>query len=465
MITLTLYKNKSIGVFGLGKAGLATLDALIAGGAQVYAWDDSADSCAAAKVRFGDAVNIIDFKQWEWKNLAYLVVAPGVPLTHPAPHPVVAMAKQNTVQIIGDIELLFQAQPDATYIGITGTNGKSTTTSLIGHVLKQAGCNVEVGGNLGTAALSLKPLGKGGIYVLELSSYMLDLVHTTRFQVAAFLNITPDHLDRHGDMEGYIAAKMHIFDRQLESDAAVIALDDAYTESIARTLIARNNVRVIPVSAQQAVQKGIYAKDATLMDTTRAAFAPIDIANVQSLVGSHNWQNACVALAVCMQMGLSRDVIASGLASFGGLAHRMELVATIDGIRFINDSKATNADATANALAPFDPVYWIVGGKPKEGGIEALGKFFPKIRHAFLIGAATDEFATTLQGQVTYSKCGDLKTAFDAASKLAFKEKLPNAVVLLSPACASFDQWKSFEQRGDAFRSMAEGLMEMRRAV
>ncbi len=447
MITVTQYKNQNVGVFGLGKAGEATIASLLAGGAQVFAWDDKpVDTGKWA------GITVASFNEWP-SDIKTLVLSPGVPLTHPAPHAVVQWAKKNNVPVIGDIELLFGACPQAKYVAITGTNGKSTTTTLIGHILKSAGLTVEVGGNLGTAALSLEPLGADGIYVLELSSYQLDLLKTTRFNVAAFLNVTPDHLDRHGDMAGYIKAKMYIFDRQTGDDVAVVAVDDSYTQGIAREW--KGAAKLLPVSAQEELDVGVYVFNGYINEIAHKGDEPAEtnyrVSTIETLTGRHNWQNAAVAFAVTRACGVAAQVIYTAMQSFSGLRHRLQLVTTIGNVRFINDSKATNADATANALAPYSSIYWIAGGKPKAGGISSLGAYFPHVLYAFLIGEAESEFAATLDGKVKYTRCGTLDEAVKQAASMAFSEGKGDAVVLLSPACASFDQFKSFEQRGDVF--------------
>ena len=473
MIVVSEYRGQCVGVFGLGKAGSATVASLVAGGAKVFAWDDSfspsplmgegagggdvashSSPLSNPPTQGGMGFERIHYSQWPWHELKVLVLAPGVPLTHPAPHAVVAMAHQHSVPILGDIELLYRAQPQARYVAITGTNGKSTTTALIGHILNEAGLRVQVGGNIGTAALTLEPLGEGGIYVLETSSYQLDLVRTTRFNVAVFLNITPDHLDRHGTMENYVAAKCHIFARQQPGDVAVIAVDDEWTRKIALSLQSpvSSVASLTEVSGYQPLQRGIFAEQGTLIDATGdRRLETGNLTSISSLTGRHNWQNAAAAYAACRACGVAPDVIFAAMKTFPGLKHRLQLVAEIGGVRFINDSKATNADATSNALAPYDTIYWILGGKPKEGGIVSLSEYFPKIRHAFLIGQAAEEFARTLEGRVPYTHCGTLEAATKMAAAMAWQEKKSQAVVLLSPACASFDQWQSFEQRGDAF--------------
>lgn len=457
MIISSQYEGRKIAVFGLGKAGEAAIASLLAGGAHIYAWDDHEASCQRAASQYGGRIHIQPVREWPWEEIRALVLSPGVPLTHPKPHMVVELAKEHECPVMGDIELLYQACPAARYIGITGTNGKSTTTTLVGHILQAAGLRAEVGGNLGTAALALKSLGKGGLYVIEASSYQLDLLHTVRFNIAAFMNMTPDHLDRHGDMQGYLAAKMHIFERQTKDDTAVVAVDDEYTRQVAAELKKGARQKLVEVSAGQVMPQGIHVEDGVLHDGKYA----FDLNPIVTLTGRHNWQNAAVAYAVARACGVMPATIYEAMKSFTGLRHRLQLVATIQGVRFINDSKATNADATSNALAPYDTIYWIAGGKAKEGGIDSLSRFFPRIAHAFLIGAAEADFAVTLsKHDVPFTRCGTLANAVQMAAQKAFADRKTGAVVLLSPACASFDQWKHFEERGDAFCTMVQALAE-----
>ncbi len=455
MITVHAYQGKKVGVFGLGKAGDAAIASLVAGGAEVFAADDSEGNAARTAEKF-PGITVAPFAQWPWGKLAALVLSPGVPLTHPQPHEVVVAANGHGCPVLGDIELLYLSCPKAKFVGITGTNGKSTTTTLVGHILKEAGLTVEVGGNLGTAALALAPLGKEGIYVLELSSYQLDLLHSARFHIGAFLNITPDHLDRHGDMKGYVEAKMHLFDRQEKQDVAIIAVDDGYTHDVANRLHGGEAQQVVRVSSQKVLQEGVYVQDGVLHDVAnKRAF---DLKPIATLTGAHNWQNAALAYAIAHACGVRAEAIYEAMKSFQGLRHRLQLAATVDGVRFINDSKATNADAASHALAPYTAIYWIAGGKAKAGGIESLEHYFPKVAHAFLIGAAEEDFARTLDSKVAYSRCGTLHEAVKQAAAMAFAQGREGAVVLLSPACASFDQWKSFEERGDAFCAQAEAI-------
>jgi UDP-N-acetylmuramoylalanine--D-glutamate ligase len=346
-----------------------------------------------------------------------------------------------------------EAQDRPRFFGITGTNGKSTTTALIGHVLARAGRKVEVGGNLGRPVLDFAGLGKDGIYVLEMSSYQLELIEQGRFDVAVLLNITPDHLDRHGGMAGYVAAKKRIFLNQANSDAAVIGIDSEPTRDIAAELIAQGH-RVIPIAVGSRAEWGVWADNGVLVDEIDGNGFTLDLKPILTLPGAHNWQNACAAFAACRALGLDAEEIAAGIRSYPGLAHRQERVAVIGGIPYINDSKATNADATEKALGSYDTIYWIAGGRAKEGGIESLKPLFGRVVHAFLIGEASDEFARTLQGKVPFSKEGDLAQAVRAAHAMAQREQRQGAVVLLSPACASWDQWASFEARGDGFRAL-----------
>ena len=456
MIEVTAFRDERVAVLGLARSGFAAAEALQKGGARVLAWDDAAARREAAAAA---GVPIVDLAARDLAGVKALVLSPGIPHTYPKPHPVAARARAAGAQIIGDIELLALSCPAARYVGITGTNGKSTTTSLVGHILEQAGRKVAMGGNLGTPALSLAPLGAGGVYVLEMSSYQLELTETLTFEVAVLLNITPDHLDRHGGMAGYVAAKRRIFLGPRKRQAAVIGIDDASSRAILAELAASGAQTVIPISAETRAPGGIYAENGWLVDDmTGAAARVLDLRRAASLPGQHNWQNAAAAYAAARALGVEAGQIGAAIASFPGLAHRQELVATIGSVRYVNDSKATNAEATAKALACYDDVYWIAGGLAKESGIASLAPFFARIRHAFLIGKASEEFAATLAGRVPFSRCGELAKAVAAARDAACAEGCRGAVVLLSPACASFDQFANFEERGDVFRRLVAAL-------
>ena len=457
MIDLAPLQNSRFAVLGLARSGLATARALQSAGIEHLAWDDNADKRRAAQEA---GLPVGDPLQADWSALDALVISPGIPHTWPTPHPVATRARQARKPIIGDIELLARAVAQdgrgARFVGITGTNGKSTTTALIGHMLRQAGRTVEVGGNLGQPVLDFAMLGEDGIYVLEMSSYQLELVERLRFDVAVLLNITPDHLDRHGGMAGYVAAKRRLFINQRTDDTAIVGIDTAPTRAVADELANGGCSNLVRIAVGHRVEDGVYALDGVLHDA-RDGFA-LDLRPILTLPGAHNWQNACAAYAACRALGLAREELAEGLRSYPGLAHRQERVAELGGVVYVNDSKATNADATEKALSSYETIYWIAGGRAKEGGIEALRGLFPRVAHAFLIGEAADAFAATLDGSVAYTRCGTMAAALQAAHAMAQREKRPHAVVLLSPACASFDQWPSFEARGDAFRRQAQDL-------
>ncbi|HXO01106.1 MAG TPA: UDP-N-acetylmuramoyl-L-alanine--D-glutamate ligase [Stellaceae bacterium] len=455
MIAVPGFAGRRVAVLGLARSGRAAAQALIAGGAAVLAWDDSEKTRAA----LAGEIALADPAYIAWNEIAALVLSPGIPHNFPKPHPAVTSARAVGVPIIGDIELLGRAQPAARRIGITGTNGKSTTTALIGHILATAGKTVEVGGNLGPPALGLKPLGTGGTYVLEMSSFQLELLDTLAFDIAVLLNITPDHLDRHGDMAGYVAAKNRIFAGQADGASAIVGIDDTICRDLAAALRRDGKVRVVPISVNEAAMGGVYVEDGRLVDALDGVPERVfDLAEAPRLPGTHNAQNAAAAYAVARQVGLSAQAAIAGIRTFPGLAHRQELVDTIDGVRYINDSKATNADATEKALACYEAIYWIAGGLPKAGGITSLTPYFKRLRHTFLIGNATGEFAATLDGKVPYTRCGDLASAVAAASDRARSAHVPGAIVLLSPACASYDQFPNFEVRGDTFRDLVRNL-------
>ncbi|MFP5469129.1 MAG: UDP-N-acetylmuramoyl-L-alanine--D-glutamate ligase [Alphaproteobacteria bacterium] len=460
MIAARAFRGKKTAVFGLARTGISAARALLQGGAEVVAWDDAQAKRNDATAVLGAKVVLADLATMDWTKISVLVLSPGVPLHFPALHPVVRAARDAGCEVIGDVELFFRARranfPETKLVLVTGTNGKSTTTALIGHLVREAGLAVQVGGNIGTAALDLEQLGPNGVYVLEMSSYQLDLTGPTGADVAVWLNITPDHIDRHGSLSGYVAAKRRIFDGLAQNGVAVVGTDDVHGLDMCDALRA-SGVQVNPVSVAHApVKPGVYVQDGVLYDALSGeAQKVMDLCALTRLPGAHNWQNAAAAYAAALALGISRARIVGGLESFAGLAHRMEEVGRVKGVRFINDSKATNADATARALACYDGVYVILGGVPKEGGIDSLAQFFPRIRKAYLIGQAADAFAGTLEGRAPYQKCGDLANAVSAAARDADQED--EAVVLLSPACASFDQFENFEARGEMFRKLVSG--------
>ena len=429
----TLFSGKRFAVVGLGKNGLPAAHALRAMGADIVAWDDNAASrSAAAELDVRDpADGPFDFDA--------LVLSPGIPHRLPKPHPAAQRAIEAGVPILSDTELLFQAVraagSRARFAGITGTNGKSTTTALLAHILESAGLTVAAGANLGPAALSLPLLPHDGVYVLEMSSYMLERLATLRFNTAAMLNLSADHIDRHGDMAGYALAKRAIFDRQQAEDLAVLGVDDAGSRAMANWLEARPACVV------------------------RVSGSTLPLADGPALPGAHNRQNANAATALARFFGVTDDLIAAALLSYPGLPHRQQRIVSIDGVSFVNDSKATNADATERALVCYDRLVWIAGGMAKEGGIEPLVPLFPRIARALLIGRDAEQFAATLsRHNVPLDMVGTLEAAVPAAFAAAKATDSP--VVLLSPACASWDQFTGYDQRGDRFGELARGLAD-----
>jgi len=455
VIVATGFKGKTVAVLGLARSGISAALSLIAGGARVVGWDEQAGSRDAA-VRAG--IPVSDLQDANWSSIAALVLSPGVPLTHPVPHPLVVRAREARSEIIGDVELFFRAirgdtdGPAPRIICITGTNGKSTTTALIGHMLSRMGFQAETGGNIGKPVLELTPPGPRSAYVLELSSFQLDLTPSVSPDVAVMINVTPDHLDRHGTMENYAAIKASIFRNMGRTGTAVIGVDDPYSSEICTKLSARGDVAVVPVSVGKVLGRGIFVLDGKLFDASGTTSREVmDLRELPNMPGTHNWQNAAMAYAAVRPLVKDPREIAGVLPSFPGLAHRIERVGQIRRVRFVNDSKATNADAAARALACFESIYWIAGGKAKEGGIESLAPFFPRIAKAFLIGHATEAFAATLDGRVPVSRAGTLEAAMREAAREAAAAGT-EAVVLLSPACASYDQFRDFEHRGAEFK-------------
>ncbi len=451
MIPVTTLKGKKVALFGLGGSGLATARALVAGGAEVTAWDDNPDSAAKAAA---EGIAVADLRTIAWNSLSVFVLSPGVPLTHPKPHWTVDLAHAAGVEIIGDVELFVRERrahaPDCPFIAITGTNGKSTTTALIAHILQSSGRDTQLGGNIGTAVLTLDPPKAGRFYVVECSSYQIDLAPTLDPSAGILLNLTPDHLDRHGTMQHYADIKERLV---AGSDVAVVGVDDSYSSLIADR-VERAGGKVMRISRRHALADGLYAEGSRIMQASSGAASEIaDLDGIQTLRGGHNAQNAAAAIAACLAVGVSADEIRAGLTSFPGLKHRMQPVGRRGRVVFVNDSKATNADAAAPALSSYENIYWIAGGLPKEGGIASLAPLFSRITKAYLIGEAAPAFAATLGDRVPYEISGTLERAVAHAAADADGDEHEAAAVMLSPACASFDQYKNFEVRGDAFVS------------
>jgi UDP-N-acetylmuramoylalanine--D-glutamate ligase len=459
MIPVTAFAGKKVAIFGLGGSGLASASALLAGGADVIGWDDSAEAVTKATSAGIPSGNL---RHTDWSKISALVLAPGVPLTHPTPHWTVALAHAAGVEVVGDIELFCRERraraPKAPLVAITGTNGKSTTTALVAHLLRSAGRESEIGGNIGTAILSLAPPDEARAHVIECSSYQIDLAPTLDPSVGVLLNVTEDHLDRHGTLAHYAAVKERLVAGVQEDGTAIVGVDDPWCAAAADR-IEQAGKRLARVSVRRPLHDGLYVEGESIIQAVEGSTCTIaGIGGIGSLRGVHNAQNAACAAAAALALGLSPQAIQQGLLSFPGLAHRMEEVGYRGRVLFVNDSKATNADSAAQALACFSHIFWIAGGRAKTGGIASLARFFPGIRKAYLIGEAATEFAAELQGRVPHVIAGTLEQAVELAAADAEASDVAEPVVLLSPACASFDQYRNFEIRGDKFRELVRAL-------
>ncbi len=461
MIPVRGFEQRTVAVLGLGRTGLTAARALAAGGADVVLWDENEASRAAARA---EGFRVEDLKSADWSGFSALMLSPGIPLTHPRPHWSVEMARAAGVEILGDIELFARTVNAAAphrrpkVAAITGTNGKSTTTALLGHLCATAGRDTRIGGNIGFGVLGLDDMHGGAVFVLETSSYQLDLTSSLKADAAVLLNISPDHLERHGDMDGYVAAKRRVLLNQGKGDTAIIGVDDPWCQRICTEITAANRRTIWPISASRSMGRGVYAIQGVLYDATGDRVIEVaDLVRARSLPGRHNWQNAAAAYAAARALGIPAELAAEGLMTFPGLAHRMETVGARGLVRFVNDSKATNADAARQALSSYPKVYWIAGGRAKSDGIDPLTDLFPRVAKAYLIGEAQDDFARVLDGKAAFVKSGTIDAAVEAAYADA-EASGEDAIVLLSPACASFDQFADFEARGEAFRAAVEGL-------
>ncbi|MBT7279770.1 MAG: UDP-N-acetylmuramoyl-L-alanine--D-glutamate ligase [Rhodobiaceae bacterium] len=449
-------------VFGLGRSGLACVAALVAAGNQVVAWDDQMGPRQQAETLGASLRNLAE----DFGAPSQLIVSPGVPLTHPAPHPIVASAQAVGCAVLGDMDLFAMGleaaglRDKATLIGITGTNGKSTTTALVHHMLQSAGFAVHMGGNIGTPILQV-PMPNGDaektIYVLELSSYQLDLNRQLSCDMGVMLNLTPDHLDRHGDMAGYAMAKEALFENGKCHDLRVIGLDDAPSREMAERQLSAKRVTISSTHSQGDIH-------VTEHGLQQGAGASLDLRACPALPGAHNGQNAAAALAIGQTLGLSQKAIAASFESFTGMAHRLQSVARHATLNFVNDSKATNAEATRHALAAFENIYWIAGGVAKAGGLSGLDAHYTNVRAAYLIGDAADGFAQSLAGKMSVEISRTMDIALRQAADQAQADALAPATILLSPACASFDQFEDFEARGLAFQAAVSTWIEAQEA-
>lgn len=458
--------NKTVAVFGLGKSGMAVVRELKQRGIHVIAWDAKEE---LRKKALGFGATIQDLMTVDFSNVEFLVISPGIPHSHPAPHPIAQRAKDANVKILDDIELFCSTYKDTHYIGITGTNGKSTTTALIHHILKENGIECAIGGNFGIPVFDLPVLDSNGWYVFEMSSYQIELSPSIDFDISALLNITPDHLSRHNGMDGYVNVKKAIFNRASKKNVSnVIAVDDEYTKKIFAEINkeSSSSTHNIPVSFERKVDGYYVNANGIMFDNTKGEKKEIlDLKTLSNLKGKHNWQNIVVSFAVAKRVGIATSKILNAIKSFTPLEHRVEKVADFAGVEFINDSKATNAEATQYAISSLDDVYWIIGGRKKEGGIDILLPQLSKgnIKRIFTIGECEKEFYQQTKKLVPSYKCHILNKAMMKAFKYAIKDlkknKVKHPIIILSPACASFDQYKSFEARGEHFKNITKDII------
>ena len=466
MIKAATFQGQTLAVFGLGRTGITAALSLTKGGADVWAWDDNE---AARKAAAQQGVAVKDLNEADWSEFSALVLSPGVPDKLPVPHWTAEKANAADVPIICDIEIFARevaARPESQrpkIIAITGTNGKSTTTALINYVLSACAKDAEMGGNIGRGVLDLDKMHAGKYYVIELSSYQLERTQSLRADAAVFLNLSPDHLERHGTMDAYEAAKTRIFDNQSAADTAVIGVDNPETKRLFSELKVKNGRRIIPISAKKSLGRGVSVMNGKLYCNLSGKCHEIcDLSQAKALEGKHNHQNAAAAYAAVQSLGIDPKAIGEAILSFPGLAHRMETIGSAGPVRFVNDSKATNADAAMQALKSYDNIFWVAGGVAKAGGVEPLADYFPNITKAYLIGEAAPDFHKTLtKKKVEHKVSGTLEKAILCATRDAMQSGKPNPIVLLSPACASFDQFKNFETRGDAFREQASRIIDL----
>lgn len=461
MIPVKGYSGKRVGVLGLGRTGLATAAALQAGGAVPVCWDDNPASRALAEVEGFEVANIT--RQREAEGLDVLITSPGIPHLYPVAHAAIQAAWAAGVPVDNDIGLFFQSFADEEWSGferdpkvvcITGSNGKSTTSALLYHILQHVERPSQLGGNIGTAVLGLEPAIDGEVAVIELSSYQTDLARSLQPDVAIFLNLSPDHLDRHGGIGGYFAAKMRLFTMG-GPERAIIGVDEPEGRYLSNVMREGAGGNVIEISTSQQLKGmgwSVFVRKGFLVEWRKGRqVAAVDMRGMEGLPGAHNQQNACAAYAACRHLGLAPKVIETAMASYGGLRHRCQLVGDVAGVKFINNSKATNAESAGKALMAFENIRWILGGQPKEGGIAALTPMFERVKKAYLIGDAAEAFSKQL-GAVPHEVSGTLEAAVAAARA----EAEPGDVILLAPACASFDQFDNFEHRGEVFEALIE---------
>ncbi len=465
MIPVQGYDGQQVGVLGLGRSGLATARALHAGGAVPLCWDDNP---AARDLAEAEGLAIRDFtRTGAFDDVATLITSPGIPHLYPNPNPVIAAAWAAGVPVDNDIGLFFRSFAASGWaefeimprvVAITGSNGKSTTSALIHHLLTHAGKPAQLAGNIGRGVLDIDPPEDGGVVVLELSSYQTDLARALTPDVAVFTNLSPDHLDRHGGMGGYFAAKRRLF-AEGGPDRAIIGVDEVEGQYLANQLAeGAADDRVIQISVNRKLSGPgwhVFARKGFLSEYRKGRqVGSIDLRDIKGLPGAHNHQNACAAYAVCRTLGLAPRVIEEGMKTYGGLPHRSQIVAEKGGVTYVNDSKATNVDSAAKALSAFKNIRWICGGLEKDGGLDALTAAAGEVRRAYVIGREAAQFAMHLNGVET-EVCTDMQTAVARA----IDDAEQGDTVLLAPAAASFDQYDNFEQRGDDFTARVRAIL------
>jgi UDP-N-acetylmuramoylalanine--D-glutamate ligase len=452
MTIFSSQKGKKIGIFGLGKTGIAAYRALKNSTREVICYDEQAQNNVLANI-IGDPKDLADLSDGRWQHLDKILISPGIPPSHK----IFKLANSYHIPITSDIDILFEECSNANFIAVTGTNGKSTTTVLTAHILNSAGFYYPEGGNIGIAALSL-PLNQPG-YVMEVSSFQLNLFKSFKAAVAILLNITPDHLDRYKTMEAYIDSKKQIFSRQGEGEFSIIGVDNEITNEIFISFESEGpRTKLIPISAFKLQQSGVTVLPGEIHDNI---FEPIilNLPENKFLQGAHNRENIAASYAACRVVGVDPDKIITGISTFQGLPHRMQYIGTNSGISFYNDSKATNSDAAAKSISALDNIYWLAGGIAKEGGIENLVPYFSKIKKAYFYGQDKELFAKTADGKISYQLCSNLEEAFHCAVKDAMNRDITHKNILLAPAAASYDQFKNFEERGELFIKLYKSII------
>lgn len=458
MIVPQFLKAKKVAVMGLGVTGLSICKALREADAHLCAWDDQEEARSKASQKDIPLVNLYEA---DFSEIDYLLWSPGIPAYFPETHPIITKANAHQTVIATDIDILALSQPQARYVCITGTNGKSTTTALIHHILEQSGLKTSCGGNLGTAALTLDPLGADGVYVLELSSYQLEMSGFLQSDVSILLNITEDHLSHHGTIAEYVKAKVKLFEMTKKDGTAIIGIEEPETKAIYDQFQQSGQIKNLHALCVNQAYEGLpRMRDGWLCDelTDHEPFSS-DFNEMSALRGAHNHQNALAAYIACRAIGLSAYEIISHIRSFPGLRHRQQLVKTINRIEIVNDSKATNPDAASKALSCYDSIFWLIGGVPKSdqsGSFDCFDPFYAKIKKAYLYGESAALFEPWLKEKMAVERFKTLDDAFLKASQDAIDSGIEGGTILLSPACASFDQFKNFEHRGDYFINLVE---------